>query len=86
MEIIRGEVYVFVSKITGRPWHFRNFEIGQKYIVSSIESIIGYDEYIQSGVVVSFTNTIYSVYTNEFVKYFVNLDTYRESRIEDLYV
>jgi|LauGreDrversion4_2_1035121.scaffolds.fasta_scaffold100566_2 hypothetical protein len=86
MEILSGDVYVFVSEYTERPWHFINFEIGQKYVVSSIEKIIGFDEYILSGVVVSFENTIYSVYENEFVKYFVSIDTYRESRIEKLYV
>jgi hypothetical protein len=84
MEVCVGDTYIFLAECTRRVSHFSNFEIGKKYVVDSIRVISGFDEYIDSGKIVSFSNFDYAVYVYELEEYFVRIEDFRESRLNSI--
>lgn len=86
----REGTYIFVAKSTDRPEHFKNFEIGGHYEFKSITSGMYEPDSILdvqwNSPIVVFSNTNYAVFDFELDKYFISLDNYRETILNQLYL
>lgn len=82
-----GDIYVYVGGDIhpDRVYHFKNFKIGEKYIVHS-SGKLEWDMYdvIRTPEIVYFTNSQYAVYLNELSTCFIALDENRNSIISFL--
>lgn len=86
----REGTYIFVAKSTDRPEHFKNFEIGGRYEFKSITTGM-YDldslpDIKWNSSIVIFSNTNYAVFDFELDKYFISLDNYRETILNQLHL
>lgn len=87
MEIVSGDIFVFIGGVKSRIEHFDNFKLSEKYIISSTGTIGNYDDLYPDSKwikVVYFINTNYAVYEHELNEYFIRLEDYRETIIEML--
>lgn len=84
----REGTYIFVAKSTDRPEHFKNFEIGGHYefkcTVSGMYDVDSIPDSQWNSPIVVFSNTNYGVYEFELDRYFISLDSYRETILEQL--
>jgi hypothetical protein len=87
MEIVSGDIFIFIGGVKSRIEHFNNFKLGDKYIISSKGTIGNYDDLYTDSKwekVVYFINTNYAVYEHELKEHFVRLEDYSETIMEML--
>lgn len=84
----REGTYIFVAKSTGRPEHFKNFELGGRYefksIIRGLYDTDSVPDAQWNSPIVVFSNTNYAVFDFELDKYFISLDNYRETILDQL--
>lgn len=80
-----GDVFVFVGNPENNP-HYDNFELGKKYIVSSMTSMYDFEGEFYPGhdIAVTFQNCGYGTFLEKIHINFVSEDDYRDGKIESL--